>query len=458
MTFFELLTAAIALMAFGAFLWAVVRIRDVFHPLAFLMPMVLYIYVFIPFEMQYYDLARESEFTVGEFTSVQGLNATCILALIVGCLVGSGSFGPVPRFVAMSDLQVERVFRFALLLGGISLVAFAINVGNVGGLFEAYSREKGGGTAETGYGRDTIFWSISALALLALCFFHGGIQPRFIWAAVAFGAPMAIHGLLGARRGPTFVAVSSLAAMYYLGRNKRPRLAVFFGGSLALGVLMLLIVSFRDQFRIGSELFQNPTAVLGEMFDRLDEERAETMERTLGSSEFVYGVDVVTRFSKGNPDSVYWGSRMLTIMFIRPIPSKIWENKYEDVGMGRYLVNVGLGGVDEFSAVAYGAAPGFVADLFAEFSWGAIVASFLIGFGYARSWFNAIHRGGLWLPFYVLCIAFSIFLVMQSIEAILFRLLFTAVPVIILWRLMVPRGTTEEAEPAETPAPGAAET
>ncbi len=456
MTFFDLLTAAIAVMAAGAIFWAVVHIRDVFHPLAFLMPMVLYIYVFIPIEMQFHDLMRESAFTISEFTSVQGLNAACILALIVGCLAGTGRIGAEPRFVALSDLQVEKVFRLALLLGGISLVAFAINVGNVGGLFEAYSHEKGGGTAETGYGRDTVFWSISALALLALCFFHGSLQPRFIWAAVAFAAPMAIHGLLGARRGPTFIAVSSVAAMYFLGRNKRPRLAVFFGGSLTLGVLLLLIVTFRDQFRIGSDLFQNPTAVLGSMIDRLDEERAETMERTLGANEFVYGVDVVTRFSKGDPDSVYWGSRILTIMFIRPIPSKIWENKYEDIGMGRYLVNVGLGGVDEFSTVAYGAAPGFVADLFAEFSWGAIVASFLIGFGYARAWFKAIYRGGVWLPVYVLCLAFSIFLVTQTIEAILFRLLFTSIPILVLWRMMVPRQETT-LENAVEAAPGSAE-
>jgi hypothetical protein len=248
---------------------------------------------------------------------------------------------------------------------------------------------------------------------------------------------MVIHGLLGGRRGLIFIAFSILAAVYYLGRNKRPSVLLFVSGGALLGLLLLLIVTFRDQFRFGSDLFYKPTSTLETMMDQLNTERSETVERTLGADEFIYGVDVVTRFSEGRTDTIFWGSRVLTIMFVRPIPSQFWPTKYQDVGMERYLINVGLGGVDQYSTVANGAAPGFAADLFAEFGWGAIAASLFIGWGYGRVWKNARRVGGIWLVLYVLLISLSIFFVIQTLEAMLYRLLLTALPLIILWRMMV---------------------
>jgi hypothetical protein len=265
------------------------------------------------------------------------------------------------------------------------------------------------------------------------------MRGRYIGAGIVFAAPMFIHGLLGGRRGPTFIAFSILAAVYYLGRNKRPSVLLFLSGGALLGLLLLLIVTFRDQFRLGSDLFYKPAATIETMVDQLNIERSETAVRTLGADEFIYGVDVVMRFSEGTTDRIFWGSRILTIMFVRPIPSQFWPTKYQDVGMERYLSNVGLGGVDQYSSVAFGAAPGFAADLFAEFGWGAIAASLFIGWGYGRMWMNARRVGRVWLILYVLFISLSIFLVIQTLEAMLYRLLFTALPLIILWRIMVIR-------------------
>lgn len=439
MSTFYFLTICIALVGVAGFCWALLKERDVFHPLAYLMPMVLFLYVFLPAELIYEDLFDFSAFTVPELTKVQAFNAACIFALVAGVLRGGRArAGQNNISSVVTPREAGHIFAFAVVLGVVSLAAFAFNVQNVGGLLEAYSEEKGGGRSDSGYLRDAVFWSVSALAALGACVYHDGLRTRYIVAGLFFWAPMFIHGLFAGRRGPTFIAFATLSAAYYLGRNKRPAAIVFVVGGACLGLLLLLEVTFRDQFRLGSGIFQNPAAAVEMMVDQLAEERSAKSERVLRANEFIYGVDVVTRFNEGTMgDRCYWGKRILTIMFVRPIPSQFWPNKYKDVGMGQYLVNVGLGGVDQYSTVAYGAAPGFAADLFAEFSWGAIAVSFLIGWCYGRVWNNAIQFKGIWLMLYVLFFALSIFFVVQTLEAILYRFLLTALPLIGFWRLMI---------------------
>lgn len=437
---FQVLTALIGLVIISAFVWWLVRIRDVFHPLAYLLPMIFFLYVYLPFELIEYDVLQVTHFSIGTLVGVQALNGVCILAVILGTLRGGAKSKIVRSAEPIMDFATRRgaMFGIAIFLGIVSLVAFAINLNNVGGLFEAYAQEKGGGTAESGYTRDAVFLSVSAVAVLAVCIREDGIRLPYVIAGLIFASPMFIHGLLGARRGPTFIAFATVTATYYLGNRKRPAFFLFLGGGLLIGLLLMLIVTFREQFRIGSDLFQKPAETLSTMIEDLDSVRSESRERTLEANEFIYGIDVVHRFATG-VDQPYWGRRILTIVFIRPIPSQIWENKYLDVGMARYLVNVGLGGVDEVSAIAYGSAPGFVADLFAEFSWGVVPVCFLIGWAYGRIWRNAEERGGVWLPIYVLFVAFSIFFVMQTMEAVLYRILFTSVPIILLWAIFVRR-------------------
>lgn len=451
---FYFLTIFIALLSVAGMAWALLKERDVFHPLAYLTPMVLFLYVYLPAELIYEDLFPFSAFTPADLTEVQAFNAACVLALVLGVVRG-GRFGEdkATSFSQLSQRQVGYIFAFAIVLGAISIIAFAISVHNVGGLLEAYSEEKGGGTSESGYVRDAVFWSMSALAALSACLFYDGLRVRYIISGILFSAPVLIHGLFAGRRGPTFIAFSTLAAAYYLGRNKRPAAVVFLIGGTLLGLLLLLMVTFRDQFRLGGGVFQKPTETVEMMFEQLGEERSAKSERILSANEFIYGVDVVTRFSEGvTGDRCYWGKRILTIMFIRPIPSQIWPSKYDDVGMGRYLINVGLGGVDQYSTVAYGAAPGFAADLFAEFSWGAILASYLVGWLYGRVWRNAVTVRGIWLMLYVLFVGLSIFFVVQTLEAILYRILLTALPVMGLWRMIRARQAPvlEEAMPVES--------
>ena len=83
---------------------------------------------------------------------------------------------------------------------------------NVGGFGGAYGRAYGGVWADTGYIRDLLYLTITALVLL-LAARTGGRLSRVDWLWIAlFAGPWLIHGLLGARRGPTFMVARSPAA------------------------------------------------------------------------------------------------------------------------------------------------------------------------------------------------------------------------------------------------------
>lgn len=441
MTELTLWTVLIACAALAAFLWALLVARDVFHPAAFMAPMVAFIYVYLPWELHRDGLLAAGYYNVQELASVQMFNTACTVALLFGCVLPSGRFAslrhPVRPVTGRADAELgNRAFRAALVFGGIAMLAYAVNLGNVGGVVGAYSEEKGGGTAESGYVRDAVMWCLTALGLVYFRIAQGGAGWPQYAALACFAGPLVMHALLSGRRGPTFVIFSFLFFGWYLARKKRPGLPVFLVGGLSLALLMLVMLTFRDSFRLGSNLFTSPGEAIHEIATHFKERRAEQMERSASGNEFIYGVTVVKEFSRTK--DFFWGRRLAMVLLIRPIPRQLWPSKYEDVGMGRYEVNAGLTlGDDESGGIAYGAAPGFAADLFAEFSWAAIGLCFLAGYGYGVVWRRCVAQGGIWLVLYLLMVAFSIFFAVQTMEAILFRLAFTFIPAVLVWRYYV---------------------
>ena len=83
---------------------------------------------------------------------------------------------------------------------------------------------------------------------------------------------------------------------------------------------------------------------------------------------------------------------------------------------------------------AAGSAPGIVADLFVELWWLAIPGMALLGWMYGFVWQKAVTRGGPWSSQYVILSALSIYLVMQTMEAVIFRSLLLSIPCWITWR------------------------
>ena len=133
----------------------------------------------------------------------------------------------------------------------------------------------------------------------------------------------------------------------------------------------------------------------------------------------------------------FWGRRYAAQILVRPIPRAIWPTKYADFGVPELDHNAGTG--EGFSEAlgwkgADGSAPCLVADLWLEFRWLALVALFGIGRLYGLVWRKMRIEGGIWDAQYVILSALSIYLVMQTIEAVLFRLIVLSLPMWLLWR------------------------
>lgn len=83
---------------------------------------------------------------------------------------------------------------------------------------------------------------------------------------------------------------------------------------------------------------------------------------------------------------------------------------------------------------APGSAPGIVADLWIECSWLAIPILALFGWCYGKCWRNAVGKGRQWVAQYAVLSALSIYLVMQTMEAVIFRLALLSIPIWLAWK------------------------
>ena len=417
MTLFLVYTAGIAALALLAMYVGVRGQRDTLHPGLVLAAMLLFLYAYMPMRL-YAEDGFFGFITEGQLAFVQLVNLCGVGALLGGVI--AGAWGGLFRegHVRLS-LRGARVYAAALVVGLSGVVGYVIGIVATGGFSEAYGRAYGGGWSASGYVREAYLMTAPAI-LLVLASGRLKQRPLRWWWVVLFGAPLLIQGLLGARRGPTFVVLVTVLAGYYLIRGRRPALVTVLSGGSALGLLMLFLVANRQSIYLGSDFeFENETGMV--------------LDAGAGN-EFIYGAgSIVTANELGQ---YFWGGRYATVLFVRPVPRSLWPGKYEFAKRtfgADVEVNMGVD-YDAMTHVmgwvgAIGAAPGIVADMFMEFSWGMVAVLFLIGYFFGRTWRNSVEWGGIWIVVYGVALSLSVYLVMQTLEAFLFRLLFMLAPV-----------------------------
>lgn len=427
---FDLLTAAILVVTITSMVLVIRLYRDVFHPLMILMPMSVFMYVFYPFLLEQRGYLKAT-FREEDLSFVQSLNLLCIVCLVAGCLAG-GYLSREKLYAsqhpanAPSPAVLDRLRLLGLIFAVTSVLTWIYNLSNVGGFYAAYSVVKGGGTAESGYLRDFFLLGIPAIAFLQVGVRFRPLRRKETIALILVTVAILAHGLLASRRGPTFNILAALIVTWYMARAIRPRLVAALAVGALGGFLLLFLVTFRGEIFLGSDFFSSGRFERAEITDTI----GNNLVKSKYANEFIYGTSTILFAKRAN--MVYGGKRYFTIAFIRPIPRQIWPQKYEAVGMSSIEVNAGLpldfvGRYKQLNLI--GAAPGFVADLFLEFSWGALLASFVIGWVFGRGWRRATTSGGVWLAFYVCLVAFSVHLVMQTGSQFLYKMLLTGVPV-----------------------------
>ncbi len=415
--------------------------RDVFHPLIFIGPMIAFLYVWMPSRLLASDgLSRY--FDSEQLVFLQSLYLGGIFAFIAACLsVGIRFKRARPLPSRPLPLQLHR----RLLIGGgiagaIGLGCWIITIVNVGGFVNAFSASYAGGWDDSGYIRDGslltlvgVLFSITSLSL-------GG--PRLIGLALiaVFGLPWLAQALLTARRGPTFAIAVILLMGWYLARRKRPPLAAVAAAGFLIGWTVLFLLINRQSIHLGADLSDVKTDVT-EITDKPDT-----------GNEYIYGGGSV--ISAERRDHYFWMRRYLAQILVRPIPSALWPTKYQDFGVPELLENGGTGaGIGDAMGWkgAVGSAPGIVADLWIEMWWLCIPAMAGLGLLYGFVWKRAVTRGGPWTAQYVILSALSIYLIMQTMEAVIFRSLLLSLPCWITWRWALRVPVRLPVAPPETP-------
>jgi hypothetical protein len=421
MSFAVLLAATLVVLLVGMLI-AFEGSRDVFHPLVFIGPMMIFLYVWMP-----YKLLRSGDvftfFDSDQLIQVQARNLLAVTVFTFACLMAGVRIAkPAVEVVPSSEKTAWRMAIGAILTGGLGLAAWLILIIESGGPVQAFSQAYSGGWDDSGYIRDGSILLLAGILLILGAIAMNGWRLLYRVVLATFTLPWLMQALLTSRRGPTFELVVVLGMGWFLHRAKRPPVVATCLAGLMLGWLVLFLVTNRGQIYIGSDM--NFTTDVTEI--------AETANT---GNEFVYGSGAL--LSAMRQESHFWGKRYLAQILVRPIPSAIWPTKYEDFGVPELLQNAGTGdGIGEMMGWegAPGSAPGIVSDLWIEFSWLAVPVMAIIGWCYARCWQNAVRKGRQWVAQYAVLSALSIYLVMQTMEAVIFRFFLLSIPIWAVWK------------------------
>lgn len=404
------------------------RWRDVFHPTIYCVPQLMYLYVALPL----YGLATdEFEFVsragyweqLADFQLIAGI--MCV-ALIAGIWWGAREVGGRTSFIGEQD--AKAIFGVAVLFGILGSLAWIVGIINVGGFDAAYGRAYGGGWDDSGYVREAAQFGFVAAPLLVLSRRKGGMRLQHWILVFIFLLPLLVQGFLGARRGPTFLAITGLAASYVL--TFRPRIPFWLAAAAAvlMGMLLLWLVANRGAIYLGSE-------------KPLDSSVSRMLENWSGN-EYLFSSAIV-RYVNETGES-FNGMRVFAHMTARVVPSAIWPTKYADV-LGALGLDIDLTQeagipVDRIATltgwkVSRGAAPGMVGDFWMEFGAFAPLAAFAMGGLYGRLWRSSRVDPRL-QPAYAIFAALSIYILTQTIEAWMFRALLFGIPAIAALRFL----------------------
>jgi hypothetical protein len=402
------------------------RWRDVFHPTIFCMPQMLYLYVVLPI----YGLSTDKfEFLSragywDELANFQFVADLMCISMIFGIWWASRN---VRKFVApIPKKNPKAIFAVGMVFGILGSAAWLIGIINVGGFDAAYGHAYGGGWDDSGYVREAAQFGFVATPLIILSRRTGGMKPQHWLLVLLFLFPLLVQGLLGARRGPTFLALAAVAGSYILVFRPRVPFAFAAVGGFTVGTLLLWLVANRGAIYLGSDRELNGSVSM--------------MLQNWAGNEYLFSSAIV-RYVNETGDT-FSGLRIFAHMSARIVPHSLWPTKYADVvsalGLNIDLTQGAGIPVDRIATIsgwdiAVGAAPSFVGDFWLEFGWMAPLAIFSVGWLYGKLW--SVSRSDPRVqPAYVMLAALSIYLLTQTIEAWLFRSLLFGLPALLILR------------------------
>ncbi|MEX2670958.1 MAG: hypothetical protein WD294_02485 [Phycisphaeraceae bacterium] len=440
---FEILLILTAVVIVSGMWLGYRRMRDPFVPAVVFAPMLAYMYVYSPAMLQWGG-HLDRFFEPDTLAFVQMVNLAFVAIFCVGLLPrisqemtekGSVGLSSTEAFVDPATQQV--LFRMASVIGWLSLLVFIWLVIRAGGPVHVFSQAKVYIGHPIGYVSELPMLAYPAILLLAVSLQGRRVGIEHIILALLFALPHLSVGLIGNRRGPTFLILLTLMVAWYVARQKRPTLRTAVSGVVILGMIMLLLVVNRQVERAGGDAEVDSTRVMSQL----------TFEGAQSGQEYIYAGGLILTAS--GTGEYYWGRRWFMQFVLRPFPSALWPSMYDDLGFGDMVRDPGHAGFTEAQweesagfLPPRGTAGGIAADLFREWGWLGLVSAFLIGKFYSSLWRKFATVGGLWTIMYMIALALSVYLVSQSVGAWLYRVMMILIPTWLAWRYFVaPRMT-----------------
>jgi hypothetical protein len=407
------------------------RSRDALHPMVILGPFLIYVFVVRPVLLTASG-QLDVYLSTGQMVFAQTLFTLGMVLLCVGLLHGIPRRPGRIRFEADARTR-QRLVYVACFLGTLAVLTYSLQLTLSGGLFAVYSRRKGTLTSVgSGWIDELVNLSIPAAALLLLARQGQRRRGRYLVLALFFASPLLIHGFLGARRGPTFIILSTFLVAWYIGTRQRISLWKVTSRFALIGMLLLFLVSQRQSIYLGSDF----SIGAGDLWNVVVPADVTNADDTV----FAYGSVNVYNATGTH----YWGLRYAATYLVRPIPRQLWPTKYEDLGLGWMVTQRDVSGIADAQwqeilgwIPVRGSAVGFVGDLFLEFSWLGLLGCLALGRFFGWLWTRARMRGRLWTLLYIEAIALSVYVATQSVSAIFHRFLFLALPTWLLWRFCI---------------------
>ncbi len=445
----ELYLLMTAIVILGTLLASYNRTGDPLSPLVIFAPMLMYVYVYHPY------VVNENGSLGRLFNDVRKLDFALLVSLlgVTAFCLGAGHYGRPKgadqRFVLLEQdagpRQRRQFLMLSLLTGTVSFVAMAWQIHSTGGLVYMLSQAKPFFSKTTGYIGELPMLTFPAMLLLAVAWQGQRLTFGKLLIALYIASPQITWAIIGKRRGTIFLVAVSLASFWYLVRNKRPSWRLVITGLGVLGFVLLFISANRAKMAYTSGMDVD-FSIMG---------RTLSGERVNPGDEFVAAS--ATIISSDDHRAHYWGLRFFAMFVVRPIPRFIWPTKWDDLGLGWMVTSPGKNGLTSSEWVesvgfepTKGNAPGFVADLFLEWSWGGVIACYLLGLLFSWLWRQWLKHGGVWAAIYVEAIILSIYLPTQSLGAWAYRFALLAVPTYVIFKFIKRGKRTGRARPPVT--------
>lgn len=409
------------------------RTRDPMSPLVVFAPMLFYVYVF-----HAYAVISNPQFSsflpnIADLEFVLLVNLFSILGFCLGICHYRRGANDQQRFQILdrdtSPGVRRRFFQLAILLGVMASLSFWYMVFTAGGPVELFRQAKPSFGRHSGYIGEMPMLAFPAIFLLAAAWQGRRLTfPRFLIAFLVASTQIA-QCVIGKRRGTIFLTAAVLAAFWYVVKNKKPNWKAIVAGTCALGLVLLYVAANRSANAL-TNISDGNTERLANVL---------TVSTLTAGDEFISSSGII--LTSHRFQNHHWGKRIFATIFVRPIPSFLWERKWEFFGLERLKYQPGGGGMKRsewLEAVGFrslsGSATGFAADAFLEWSWGGAIACYVLGRSFGWLWKQWVSKGGAWTVVYAEAMALSVFLPSQSLGAWLYRFMLLSVPTLLIFR------------------------